>query len=294
MLVDAALGYTGTYTVVNRVAGTVTWLPATGRVVHQGEVLYRVDGRPVLLLYGTVPAYRALGYGMKGRDVSELNTALRALGYTAPRTNVFTAATAYAVERLQRRKGLPRTGRLELGQAVFLHAKVRVTARAGVLGGPVRPGAAVLTATSTTPVVTVHLDAGRQADVHRRDKVTITLPGGRTTPGVVAAVGNVARPPKSGASPAVTVTVIAADPKATGGLDQAPVQVSIVTGGVRDALVVPVSALLAQAGGGYAVEVTEPRGLVRVSPGLFDDADGLVEVTGRGLYAGRRVVVPGA
>jgi hypothetical protein len=59
--------------------------------------------------------------------------------------------------------------------------------------------------------------------------------------------------------------------------------------------VVPINALLALAGGGYAVEVVGGDGLhqpVPVSPGLFDDAAGLVQVTGTGLAAGQRVVVP--
>jgi multidrug efflux pump subunit AcrA (membrane-fusion protein) len=73
------------------------------------------------------------------------------------------------------------------------------------------------------------------------------------------------------------------------------VQVTITTASVQNALVVPVAALLAQAGGGYAVEVVGPAGidhLVPVSLGLFDDADGLVQVIGSGLAAGQQVVVP--
>jgi hypothetical protein len=60
-------------------------------------------------------------------------------------------------------------------------------------------------------------------------------------------------------------------------------------------LVVPVDALLAQPGGASAVEVVGNDGvhhLVRVSLGLFDDADGLVQVSGSGLSAGQHVVVP--
>jgi multidrug efflux pump subunit AcrA (membrane-fusion protein) len=59
--------------------------------------------------------------------------------------------------------------------------------------------------------------------------------------------------------------------------------------------VVPVTALLAQPGGSYAVEVVDPGGTrhpVAVSLGLFDDADGLVQVTGPQLGAGQEVVVP--
>jgi hypothetical protein len=85
------------------------------------------------------------------------------------------------------------------------------------------------------------------------------------------------------------------DPSATGSWDQAPVDVTITTAAVHDALVVPVDALLALAGGGYAIEVSGadgPHHLVAVTLGLFDDADGLVQVTGSGLAAGQHVVVP--
>jgi multidrug efflux pump subunit AcrA (membrane-fusion protein) len=93
------------------------------------------------------------------------------------------------------------------------------------------------------------------------------------------------------------VQVALSDPKAAGSLNQAPVEVTITTGRVADALVVPVDALLAQASGGYAVEVIDAGGhhhLVTVSLGVFDDAAGLVQVTGTGLAAGQHVVVPAA
>jgi hypothetical protein len=73
------------------------------------------------------------------------------------------------------------------------------------------------------------------------------------------------------------------------------VQVGITTTSVPNALVVPVTALLAQSGGGYAVEVVGAGArnhLVPVSLGLFDDAEGVVQVTASGLVAGQEVVVP--
>jgi len=294
--VSATWGYAGEYTVVNQAPGTVTTLPKVGQVVRQGQVLYRVSARPVILLYGPVPVYRTLAYGMTGRDVTELNTALVKLGYGRMRTrHYFSLETVRALERLQHHVGASRTGELALGDAVFLPRAARVTARQAVLGAPARPGMTLLTASSTTPMVTVDLDAAQQTQVRTGDKVTITLPAGRGTPGIVSSVGQVAKKPAQGSTPTITVTVTPTDPGKVA-LDQAPVQVSIVTGRVRDALVVPVSALLAQTGGGYAVEVTGPRSnhLMTVTPGLFDDADGLVEVTGAGLSAGQRVVVPTA
>ena len=79
--ISATLGYAGSYSVINQAQGTVTSLPAAGQVANQGQVLYEVSGAPVVLLYGSTPAYRALSEGMTGADVNELNADLVALGY---------------------------------------------------------------------------------------------------------------------------------------------------------------------------------------------------------------------
>jgi hypothetical protein len=306
--VDATLGDAGAYSVVNQAPGTMTALPEVGHVVRQGEVLYRVSGSPVALLYGPVPAYRSLSEGMTGPDVAELNADLVTLGYAVrselgPDPDYFGGETAYALERLQSRLGVTQTGGLALGQAVFLPATVRVTGLGAgtVLGGPARPGATVLSASSIIPVVTIALNAAQQSEIRAGEHVTVTLPDNQVTPGAVSAVSKVATASSTGSSggsggnPTIAVQVRLSDPRAVGGLDQAPVEVTITTGRVDSALVVPVDALLARASGGYAVEVTGTAGarhLVPVSPGLFDDADGLVQVTGRGLAAGQHVVVP--
>jgi hypothetical protein len=292
--VSATLGYAGSYTVTGH-GGTITWLPAPGAVIGQGQVLYRVgNGTPVVLLYGQVPAWRDLSAGVHGADVRQLNRALVALGCATraqldPASKYFTAETGYALEKLQARLGLPQTGTLPLGQAVFLPSAIRVTTVPGGLGAPA--AGAVLAATSARRVVTIALDAAQQSEVKAGDKVMITLPSGRVTPGVVSSVGKVAT---GGSSPKVTVTVTLKHPRAAGGLDQAPVTVSITTATAPNALVVPVNALLARASGGYAVEeVTGGRHhLVPVRLGLFDDAAGLVQVSGPGLAAGQAIVVP--
>jgi hypothetical protein len=107
----------------------------------------------------------------------------------------------------------------------------------------------------------------------------------------------VAPPASSDNSDGPTITVIVTPTKlsALGNLDQAPVNVSITNATVSNVLTVPVDALLALANGGYAVEVVETSGahqLVQVTLGLFDDAVGRVQVSGRGLGAGQKVVVP--
>ncbi|MET7733843.1 peptidoglycan-binding protein [Streptomyces sp. NPDC005402] len=59
--VDGQLGYGTEIPLPVKATGTVTWLPAEGTTVGRGGTLLRVDDRPVVLLYGTLPMYRELG-----------------------------------------------------------------------------------------------------------------------------------------------------------------------------------------------------------------------------------------
>ena len=339
--VNGTLGYAGGYTVVVPTAasqssgsgqqggspsgstGTLTALPAVGQVIRQGQSVYSVSGSPVVLLYGSVPAYRSLSEGMSGTDVRQLNADLAALGDAKrngldPSSDYFSAATATALDRLQYSLGLTPAGSLPLGQAVFLPTAIKVSGVSATLGAPAQPGAALLQATSTTRQVIAQVDAAQQADVTAGAQVSVTLPSGTAAQGVVTSVGTAASTPSgsgsgssgpdnsngtgssgssggSGSS-AVTINVyIRLDaPAAAGTLDSAPVQVNITTATVHDVLVVPIDALLARPAG-YAVEVAGADGarhIVPVSLGLFDNADGLVQVTGQGLSAGQQVVVP--
>jgi hypothetical protein len=301
--VPATLGYAGEFSVVNQAQGTVTAVPAVGQVVTQGLALYQVNGAPVVLLYGATPAYRTQSEGMTGTDVTELNTDLVALGYVTrtelpPGTALFTYWTEVGVEKLQRALGVTENGILALGEAVFAPSAVRVTTVSAALGTSAQPGQPVLSATSTARQVSIALDAAQQSEVSVGDRATITLPNNRTTPGIVSSVGTVATAPPAGSSdssPTIAVLVDPTDSAATGTWDQAPVNVTITTGSVSNALVVPVNALVALSGGGYAVEVVGANGvhhLVAVSLGLFDDAEGMVQVSGTEVVSGQRVVVP--
>ena len=301
---NGTLGYAGSYTVLGLARGTVTWLPKAGHVVVQGQVLYRVDEAPVVLLYGATPAYRALAVGATGADVAQLNHDLVTLRYL-DRSEVdsawgeFNWATTAGVERLQKHLVADQTGKLSLGQVVFLPTAARVTTLRAGLGAPV--SGPVLQASSTARTISVALAPDLQAKVKKGDRVTITLPDGGTTPGRVTSVGKVATAPSnnsggSDSGPTVPVTIRPTHPAATGSLDQALVEVAITDQTVHNVLAVPVTALLARSDGGYSVELVAGDGthhLVRVRLGLFDDAAGMVQVSGTGLAAGQRVVVPG-
>jgi hypothetical protein len=308
------LGYTAQadgspYSVINPAAGIYTSLPIPGQVIHQGQIIYQVTDNPVVLLNGSTPMYRSLSQGDSGPDVQQLNADLVALGYATsseldPASDYFSSETAYALEQLQGKLGEDETGSLDLGQAVFLPGPLRISQVTATLGTAARPGGPVAQATSTSRQVQVQLDASQQSNVKLGDKALITLPDNQTTAGTVTRIGTIAS--SSGSSSAggsgsgsstatIPLYVTLKDPKAAGTLDQSPVQVQITTAGVNHALIVPINSLVAESGGGYAVETADARGvhhLVPVALGLFDDADGLVQVTSAGLTAGDQVVVP--
>jgi len=316
---------------------TYTWLPAVGAVIGEDQRVYSVSGAPVPLLYGPVAAYRAFYAGMPdGPDVAELTRDLRALGYGdgLAQSDHYSTATAAAVQRWQRARGLPATGEILLGEVVFEPGPIRVisvtpTAGSSVGGGGGAGGGSggggggtVLTATDTTPAVTVSLGVTQEYLVKPGDAVSVTLPDGTTTVGGhVQSVGSVASCPGGGStgtgngssgssgqspcsssgsngssgsnsSPTVTVTITLDSTPPGAALDQAPVNVNITSQRADNVLAVPVNALLALQGGGFGVQVVSRSGtrLLAVTAGLYSDT--MVQVSAPGLAAGMRVEVP--
>jgi len=284
------------YSVVNQAPGTFSKLPSPGEAFSRGQVVYRVSDDPVILLYGSTPVYRSLHEGDTGPDVRELNANLVALGY-ATSSDYFSYETAYALERLQYKLGEQQTGSLTEGQAVVLPGQIRISTVSATLGTNAAPGSPIMQASSTSREVVVELDAAEQTEVTVGERVQITLPDGQATPGTVSGIGTVASSSgSSGSGATLPVYITLKHPKAAGTLDQAPVTVEITTAAVKHAVIVPIDALLALSGGGYAVEIVGAQRvhhLAAVTLGTFDDADGTVQVTGR-VQAGERIVVPNA
>ena len=138
------------------------------------------------------------------------------------------------------------------------------------------------------------MDADRQDLIAVGDAVGLELPDEVQTTGVVAAISDVVSSVGTGpeSQRVFEVTIRLDDPGAASGLDEAPVDVEVVSEEANDVLVVPVNALLALAEGGYAVELQDPGGSTRFIPveiGKF--ADGVVEVRGD-LAEGDLVLVP--
>ncbi|WP_433179267.1 peptidoglycan-binding protein [Actinoallomurus sp. CA-150999] len=290
--VDGTLGYGTTRTAAGAGGrGVLTWLAAPGTVVSRGRPAYRVDDHPVPLLYGSLPIYRTLSDGTKGRDVLQFEQNLQALGYTGFTVDkTYTAATADAVKRWQKDLGLDQTGRIAPGSVLVASGEIRVAERKAQVGD--RPSGPVLTYTGTSREVSIDLDVQYQRLAKKGAKVSIELPGGGTTKGRITTVGKVATAGHGDNPTTVAVTVTVDDQGALGSFDKAPVEVYLTSERHANVLAVPIEALLAQADGGYGVQVVE-GGHVRTVPvetGAF--TEGKVEISGSGLAEGMSVGVP--
>ena len=82
-------------------------VPEVGTVFKAANIALEVAGRPVIVLPGTLPAYRSLSIGMRGPDVTQLKTALDGMGFWAGDTasDVFEYDTATALGALYEQIG---------------------------------------------------------------------------------------------------------------------------------------------------------------------------------------------
>ena len=268
------------------------------------------------LFYGDGAAWRSMSIDTTpGPDIGWLETNLVALGYGDLEVDdVFDSETAAAVMAWQTDVGVTVTGEIPLGQVVFIAGPAPVSALAVTRGDSVNEGAVLyeLTAvelvsstvgsdgvqdqTVTAQRVTARLDLVDQDLLALGTSVLIELPDDTEVNGEVIELGAVpvivSATEQSNESSYLDVVIASeesVDPNWTG----ATVQVRFATEVAQAVLSVPVSALLALQEGGYAVEIVQPDGSVRlvgVSTGLF--ADGFVEVAGNGLAPNLEVVIP--
>ena len=286
--------------------GTLTWIAPVGSTVERGDPLFRIDERPVVALYGSVPMYRTLRVGavgaVTGADVQQLQENLMALGYPGLTVDrAYTAATAEAVRAWQTDLGLAATGIVEPDQVVFIPEAVRIAehvARLGDLLG--QRGVLVLSYTGTSRLVSIELKVADQALAIDGRTVTVRVPGQEPVEGKISKIGSVvtaasepSQTAQSAASEArIGVTVTLAGQNGLGSLDAAPVDVDLVSDEREDVLTAPVAALLALTQGGFGVEIVDGQTtrIVAVKTGLF--AAGRVEVSGEGIAEGVLVGVP--
>ena len=133
-------------------------------------------------------------------------------------------------------------------------------------------------------------------------RIDVEFPDGSVSTGTVVEVGTVATNQSGtpGDTPTVDISIRVDDiPASVDSFVSIPVTLRVVDTEVDDAFVVPTSALVALAEGGYALEMvsspataTAPAQttLIAVEPTLY--SDGFVVVTGDQVTAGAEVVVP--
>ncbi|MFC9705237.1 peptidoglycan-binding protein [Streptomyces sp. NPDC056943] len=303
--IAGTLGYDEPTPVVAAGRGTITALPAVGTVIKPGGKLYEADGRAVILMRGSRPLWRDLGPGAgNGPDVEQLKRNLVDLGYAdglgLAVDEKFTKGTETAVKRWQKSLGVKQTGTVTLGSVVMLpQASVRVQQLGVQLGAPLG-STSVMTVSGTNLVATVR-PADNQLSRFKPDgKVEVRLPDGST---VTGRVRSLIRGGSSGQGEGdsgggaggdqqkTTVTVALDDQQQAQKAGPSSATVTVVGDSVSDALIVPVTALLALDGGGYGVKVVDGTvtRLVKVQLGLIADAQ--AQISG-GVKPGTRVVIP--
>lgn len=282
----------------------ITWLPDEGRVIERGDAVYRVDEQKIPLLYGSFPLYRTLEPGVDGADVEMLEKNLSELGYTGFTVDdEYTGDTADAVREWQDDLNQEETGTVSPADAVIAVGARRVATHETVPGAAL--SGAVLSWTDTERIVSVDLDVAYEDLVDEGVKATAELPDGST---VEAEVTDIGTPSSAGTGDSggnsgdsgsaadqettLPVELTVKDTKGLGRYQAAAVEVTFEAGSRENVLAVPVQALMARQGGGYAVEVVTGTGteLRPVTLGMF--ADGMVEVSGTGITEGTVVGVP--
>ncbi|MGW7518012.1 peptidoglycan-binding domain-containing protein [Streptomyces sp. NPDC054796] len=283
-------------------AGIVTWMPGEGDTIKRGDAVYSVDQQKVPLLYGSTPLYRTLQSGVEGDDVEILEKNLSKLGYDGFTVDEeFTSGTAEAVQEWQDDLGREETGTVKSGDAVIADGARRVADTKASPGGAL--SGELLSWTGTERVITVDLDVEYEDSVKKGTKASITLPDNTSAEAEVTDVGTPTTPKSDSESsdsgesedsdtPTLPVELKVDDQKKLGNYQAASVDVELKDETRENVLAVPINALVAEGGGGYAVEVVTSKGSEYrpVKVGLF--ANSLVEVSGKGITEGLVVGVP--
>lgn len=301
-----SLGHGSPFVVTTAGQGTVTRVAAQESQITRGSELYRLNEKPVMALIGAIPMYRDLAEGDVGADVEQLEANLTALGYDGfDVDDEFTSYTAAAVEEWQEDLGVDETGVVAVSDVVFMPAGGRVDTVHAAIGDAVSPGADVLDITGSEQVAALEVEVADRDLVAVGTAVTVRLPGGTEAAGTVTAAavveassdddgGTGGDDDSAGSEDAVTEVEVTLTEPVDEALLGSPVDVVVAVNERADVLVVPVTALLALAEGGFGLEVVADDGttsIVAVEAGLF--ADGQVEVGGEGIDEGTVVGVAG-
>jgi hypothetical protein len=282
--------------------GTVTSTAAAGTTVAFGKSLFAINREPVVLLRGSLPAYRSLTADSgDGPDIKQLEQNLADLGFGVGLTidESFTSATGAAIKNWEKSLGRATANTsITQGEIVFAPTPLRVSLVTAGTGSAVQAASPIIATTAATPIVTMQVESSRASDLKVGQKVALTLPAAKLSPGTITAIGSQLQTPSaaagSGNTPTVAVTVSVDKPQQAAGFTAGSVEVEVEKSRDKQVLVLPVTALLALAEGGYAVQLVDPTAaagftLVPVKVGTVTDEE--AAVTGS-IKPGSTVVVP--
>ena len=273
--------------------------------ISSGQVLYSVDDLPVTAIVTEVEFSRDLSIGVEDdEDVEILEQMLFDLGYDADGDlevdEEFDADTSQAIEEWE--EDLQDEWEDQVVDGVLSLDQI-VTVSNGVMVGQITSHDADSLATGTelftfgsatgSRIVSTAIDVADQTMLAEGTEMEVEFPGGEVVTGTVVDLANSSTtdPLDPTAAPQLAVEIsLNSVPESAAELNELDVEVRLVDNLAAGATVVPASALVATADGGFAVEVVNGNGtsFVAVDPGMF--ADGFVEVDG--IEPGTAVVVP--
>lgn len=175
--------WTPTQGALNRAAGTLTALTvANGDKVKAGDVLYRVDNRPVVIAAGNTPAYRDLRPGDSGPDVKQLAALLNTLGYSVePTQQTIDSQFTAAIHQWHKDLGVPRSETVTAGDVLYvptLPTRVAYAPDAPSIGAVLTGQDPLILTVAAEPAFHIDLTTAQAQRITTGNTVTITPPTG--------------------------------------------------------------------------------------------------------------------
>lgn len=230
--------------------GVVTAQPsAAGSTIQAGGVIIEIESQPVFLFTGRFPFFRDLAPGDRGRDVSQLQSGLRAAGHPVPQgeTGTYGAGTAQAVKALYAAAGYPAPAGFPAADLSVASSLPATVFQVPAVGSRLDSGGTLGTVAHGGLVARATLDGAAFVRVSKGLRADVVIDNGTPTPGQVATL----IPQGAHSDPQVTVA-FAAPPR--GNLAGHPVVVTItIEAAPSSGLIVPTRALSDDAHGGSQV-----------------------------------------
>ncbi|HEY4025600.1 MAG TPA: HlyD family efflux transporter periplasmic adaptor subunit [Candidatus Dormibacteraeota bacterium] len=263
-----------------------------GKTVNAGDELFQIDGRPVIAVNGDFPFWQDLKEGASGADVAQLKDMLRGDGFYPSRAvsdQTFDSTTTTALKAWQKRHGFTRDGVLKMTDTQVAGWPARIGPVKVRMGDFVGPGMELTSVVSTQLQIHLSLSAADRQKLQVGQPVQAQIvASGKTATGTITALDNSATTDAQGNKTYGGTVSVASGLDV---LDGSSVKVTVIIQEVKNAVAVPVAAVVTDATGKPEVRVQDATGRIRsvqVVTGLTDAA--YTEIKS-GLSGGETVVL---